>query len=148
MGAVRSLRLPEPLREELEREFATRGVKEWSAGVIDLLTEALRMRRVPGVAFTDSMLGRRAVVAGTGIDVWEVIATWQAVERDEALLREAYDWLTPAQIRAAVGYYQLYPQEIDTRLALEESWTPERARRELPFATLGPGLDATKPDQG
>lgn len=147
MSAVRSLRLPEPLREELEREFATRGVKEWSAGVIDLLTEALRMRRVPGIAFTDSILGRRAVVAGTGIDVWEVIATWQAVERDEAPLRAAYDWLTPAQIRAALGYYQQYPDEIDRRLALEESWTPERVRRELPFATLGPGLNATKPNQ-
>lgn len=147
MSAVRSLRLPEPLREELEREFATRGIKEWSTGVIDLLTEALRMRRAPGIAFTDSIIGRRAVVAGTGIDVWEVIGTWQAVGRDEAHLREAYDWLTSAQIRAALGYYQQYPEEIDRRLALEESWTPESVRREFPFATLGPSLDATKPDQ-
>jgi len=139
-SAVRSLRLPESLREELDREFATRGIREWSTGVIDLLTEAIRMRRVPGIAFADSISGRRPVLAGTGIDVWEVIATWQAVGHDEAQLREAYNWLTPAQLRAALGYHQLYPDEIDARIALDESWTPERIRRELPFASLGPGI--------
>ena len=65
-STVKSLRLPESLREELAREFATRGVREWSSGVIDLLTEALRMRRVPGIAFTDTVTGRRPVLAGTG----------------------------------------------------------------------------------
>jgi len=145
-SAVRSLRLPESLRKELDREFATRGIHEWSAGVIDLLTEAVRMRRVPGIAFADSITGRRPVLAGTGVDVWEVIATWQAVGRNEARLREAYSWLTPAQLRAALGYYQLYPDEIDGRIALDESWTPERIRQELPFASFGPGIPPGEPD--
>lgn len=144
-STVRSLRLPEPLRDELEREFATRGVREWSSGVIELLTEALRMRRVPGIAFTDSFTGRRPVLAGTGVDVWEVVATWRAVGQDEAQLGAAYDWLTPAQLRAALGYHRLYAEEIDARIALEESWTPERVRQELPFASLGPGVDPVVP---
>lgn len=147
-SAVRSLRLPELLRDELEREFALRGVREWSAGVIELLTEALRMRRVPGIAFTDGIMGRRPVLAGTGLDVWGVIATWQAVDCDETQLRAAYHWLTPAQLRAALGYYQLYPGEIDARIALDESWTPERVRQELPFASFGPGVDPAEPMGG
>jgi uncharacterized protein (DUF433 family) len=137
----RTLRLPESLEQELEREFARRGVKEWSAGVVGLLSEAVRMRRVPGIIFVDSRTGRRPVVAGTGLDVWEVIATWKAIGENEAALREAYDWLTAPQLRAALNYYALYPGEIGERLALEESWTLERVRRELPFARPGPVLE-------
>ncbi len=135
-----TIRLPAQLEQDLEREFARRGVKEWSAGVVDLLSEAVRMRRVPGIIFVDSRTGRRPVIAGTGLDVWEVIATWNALGRYEDELREAYDWLTEPQLRAALNYYALYPQEIDERVAIEKSWTPERVRRELPFASLGPVL--------
>lgn len=133
MGAPKSLRLPAPLERELEREFARRGVTEWSAGVVDMLSEAVRMRRVPGVVFVDSRTGRRPMVAGTGIDVWEVIALWRAVERDEGEFRAATDWLTEAQRLAALNYYALYPEEIDRRIAADDGWTPERARAELPF---------------
>lgn len=136
----KTIRLPEPLERELEREFAGRGVKEWSSGVVELLREAVRMRRVPGILFVDSITGRRPVIAGTGVDVWEVVASWKALGRDEEKLREAYAWLAPERLRAALGYYRLYPDEIDERIALEESWTPERVREELPFASLGPGI--------
>ncbi|CAN5902219.1 MAG: DUF433 domain-containing protein [Gemmatimonadota bacterium] len=136
----RTIRLPEQLEQDLEREFARRGVKEWSAGVVDLLSEAVRMRRVPGIIFVDSRTGRHPVIAGTGLDVWEVIATWKTLGREDEKLREAYDWLTEPQLRAALNYYAVYPQEIDDRLRIEESWTPERVRRELPFASLGPVL--------
>ena len=96
------------------------------------------MRRVPGVIFVDSSTGRRPAVAGTGLDVWEVIATWKALGQDEAKLREAYDWLTPAQLGAALAYYGRYPEEIDERIALEERWTPEEVRRASPFVAPGP----------
>lgn len=137
----RTIRLPEQLERDLEREFARRGVKEWSAGVVDLLSEAVRMRRVPGIVFSDSRTGRRPVIAGSGVEVWEVVRTWQALGRSEEQLREAYDWLTEPQLRAALNFYALYPEEIDRRIAAEESWTPERVREELPFTALGPVLD-------
>lgn len=136
----RTIRLPKPLEEDLEREFARRGVKEWSSGVVDLLQEAVRMRRVPGISFVDSITGRRPVLAGTGLDVWEIIATWKAASRDGEELRQTYHWLTPAQLRAALAYYRFYPEEINQRIALDEDWTPERIREELPFAFLGPGI--------
>ncbi len=83
----------------------------------------------------DGPPGRRAVLAGTGLDVWEVIATWKHCRGDFRLLRESYGWLTEPQLRAALGFYELYPAEIDARLEREQSWTPERVRRELPFST-------------
>ena len=134
----KTIRIPLALEQELAREFVRRGVKEWSAGVVDLLSEAVRMRRVPGIVFVDSRTGRRPVIAGAGLDVWEVIATWKAVGEDEARLRQACGWLSEPQIRAALNYYALYAEEIDKRLAMEETWTPERLRQELPFSAVGP----------
>lgn len=93
------------------------------------------MRRAPGILFADGPAGRRAVIAGTGLDVWEVIAAWQAVDEDLERLRAGYTWLTEQQLRAALSYYRLYPGAIDARLERERSWTPEKVRRELPFAT-------------
>lgn len=136
MAHPRSLRLPEQLEQEIERELQRRGVKEWSRGVVDLLTEAVRMRRVPGIVFVDSRTGRRPVVAGTGLDVWEVVAAWRALGEDEARLRHAYDWVTAPQLRAALNYYAIYPEEIDGRIEVEEAWTADRVRRELPFSAL------------
>lgn len=92
------------------------------------------MRRAPGIAFAQGPAGRRAVIAGTGLDVWEVIATWRAGGDSEEILRQSYPWLTEPQLRAALAYYQTYPAEIEARLEREAQWTPERVRREFPFA--------------
>ena len=87
-----------------------------------------------GICFVDGPTGRRAVVTGTGLDVWEVIATWKEGGESYELLRQNYPWLSEIQLRAALGYYQLYPYEIDARLEREAQLTPERAWRELPFS--------------
>lgn len=133
-GNAREFALPAQLEGELDREFARRGVRECGVGVADPLSEAVRMRRVPGIVFVDSRTGRRPMVAGTGLDVWEVVASWLAVDRDPATFRDATDWLSDAQRAAALNYYALYPEEIDARLATGAEWTPTRVRDELPFA--------------
>jgi uncharacterized protein (DUF433 family) len=130
---AKGVRIPETLDREIERESDERG-KSWSAMTAELLEEAIRMRRAPGILFADGPSGRRAVVGGTGLDVWEVISTWRDGRQDEAELRRNYPWLTEPQLRAALTYYQLYPQEIDRRLEQEAQWTPERVWREFPFA--------------
>lgn len=124
---ARMIDLPQDLEQEIAREAERRG-QTWSSVTTDLLTEAVRMRRVPGIVFGDGPTGRRAVVAGSGIDVWEVIATWQEGGRDFEQLRRNYDWLSEAQLRAALRYYELYPEEIEARLARERQWTPETIR--------------------
>ena len=130
---AKGIRISDELDQEIARESVVRG-KSWSAITNELLEEGMRMRRVPGIAFVDGPAGRRAVVAGTGLDVWEVIATWRAAGRDDEMVRQSYPWLTEPQVRAALAYYELFPTEIDARLKREAQWTPERVRRELPFS--------------
>jgi hypothetical protein len=50
-------------------------------------------------------------------------------------LKRNHEWHSKSQLRGALGYDELYPEEIHERLVREEVWTPERVRRELPFAT-------------
>jgi len=135
---TKSLRVPDALLHEIDAELQRRGLTEWSSGVIELLNEAIRMRRAPGVVFVDSLSGRRATLTGTGLEVWEIIATWLAVDRDYRRMRDAYDWLTEPQLRAAIGYYELYPKEVDARLARETQWTADQVRKELHFSTALP----------
>ena len=129
---AKGIRIPDELDRAITQESVTRG-KSWSAMTAELLEEGLRMRRAPGIVFADGAAGRRAVVAGTGLDVWEIIATWKEGETFEAL-RRSYPWLTEPQLRAALAYYEVYPSEIEVRLEREAQWTPERVWRELPFA--------------
>jgi uncharacterized protein (DUF433 family) len=121
--------LPQDLEQEIAREAERRG-QTWSSVTTDLLTEGVRMRRVPGIVFGDGPTGRRAVVAGSGIDVWEVIATWEDGSRNFEELRQNYEWLSETQLRAALRYFELYPEEIEARLQRERQWTPETIRLE------------------
>lgn len=132
MSRARGIRISDTLEREIEREAGLRG-QSFSSLTAELLHEAVRMRRVPGIVFTDGPAGRRATVAGTGLDVWEIVATWKAGDRSYDELQKNYDWLTDIQLRSALAYYKLYPAEIDARLAREETWTAERVAEEYPF---------------
>jgi uncharacterized protein (DUF433 family) len=129
---VRRIQLSEELDLEIRREAERRGMSR-SVMTSELLEEAIRTRRAPGVLFVDGPAGRRAEVAGTGLDVWEVIATWQEGDRNFCTLQQNYPWLSEPQLRAALAYYQLYPGEIDARLAREEGLNPETLWQEAPF---------------
>src|SRR6476660_8597580 len=99
--AVRDLQISDRLDKEISRESADRATT-WSAFAAELLEEALRMRHAPGIVFVEGPAGRRAALAGTGLDVWEIIATWQACAKDFRQLRGNYGWLTEPQLRAAL----------------------------------------------
>ena len=132
-STARGIRVPEGLQREIEREMEDRDVREWSTMVIELLEEAVRSRRAPGIVFVDGATGRRPIVAGSGLEVWEIVATWHEVARNYDRLRAAYDWLTEPQLRAALSYYELYGDEVDRRLEREKELTQERIESELPF---------------
>jgi len=140
MGSIqRSLSVPEELDREIARELDLRGERNWSKGALSLLDEAVRASRVPGILFVHRRDGRRPVVAFSGLEVWEIIASWkEGGERWDALL-EAYPELTEGQLRAAVAYYQAYPEEVDARPEREAYWTPERIAGELPFTQRAGG---------
>jgi uncharacterized protein (DUF433 family) len=133
---MRDLQVSDQLDQEISRESADRATT-WSALATELLEEALRMRHAPGVVFVDGPTGRRAALGGTGLDVWEIIATWRACGHDFGQLRDGYGWLTEPQLRSALAYYKMYPHEIDARLEREAQWTLERVAHDLPFTRAG-----------
>jgi uncharacterized protein (DUF433 family) len=78
--------------------------------------EGLRMDEHPGIGFADGPAGRRAILLGTGLDVWEVFATVrQPGGSVEAAAR--YLELPVSMVRAAVRYAAAFPDEIEDRLA-------------------------------
>jgi uncharacterized protein (DUF433 family) len=111
----KSIRLPKETVKEIETLASSTG-KEFSGLARDLLIEAVKMRRCPGVTFVDGPTGRRARIAGTGIDVWELIATFKGLDERYEELRETYHWLNEQQMRSALSYYALYSEEIDVRI--------------------------------
>ena len=131
-GVQKSLRLPAETIKEIE-EMAKATGQDFSNVTKDLLQEAIKMRRCPGILFSEGTSGRRARVAGTGIEVWEVIATYKSVKEDFKRLQKAYHWLSGEQLKAALGYYVIYPQEIDRIIEHNEQWNDEKVRERYPF---------------
>jgi uncharacterized protein (DUF433 family) len=131
-GIQKSLRLTPETTKEIEQMAKETG-KDFSSVTKDLLQEAIKMRRCPGILFAEGTGGRRARVAGTGIEVWEVIATYKSVKEDFKRLQKAYHWLSAEQIKAALGYYAIYPKEIDRLIVQNEEWNDEKVRDRYPF---------------
>jgi len=127
----KTLRVPEEIVKQID-ELAEISGRDFSSAAIELLSEAVKMRQCPGIVFADGPTGRRARLAGTGIDVWEVIATYKSVEQDKARLQEVYSWLSEAQLRATIGYYMTYSKEIDRIITLNERWSPAHLRKQHP----------------
>jgi uncharacterized protein (DUF433 family) len=128
----KSLRLPMETAHEIEKMARETG-RDFSAVTKDLLAESIKARRCPGVVFSDGVSGRRAKVAGSGLDVWEVVATYKSVEQDLKRLEMAYHWLTQQQLRSALGYYFSYKKEIDELIDRNKSWTNESVIGRYPY---------------
>ena len=131
-GVQKSLRLPPETTKEIEQMAKETG-QDFSNVTKDLLQEAIKMRRCPGILFAEGTSGRRARVAGTGIEVWEVNAAYKGMKEDFKRLQKAYHWLSGEQLKAALGYYRIYPQEIDRLIEQNERWNDEQVRNRYPF---------------
>lgn len=80
---------------------------------------------------------RRPALAGTRLDVWQVIETLRAHDGDVESTA-GYFAITPAQVRACVGYYADFQDEIDAYAAAEMDVAErERERREREQRVLG-----------
>lgn len=127
----KSLRVPVDVARAVEETAEATG-RDFSTMANELLTEAVKMRRCPGILFADGPSGRRARLAGTGVEVWEIIATYRSVNRTLRRLQRAYDWLAEPQLRAALGYYAAYPEEIERQIARNAAWTKARLAHHHP----------------
>jgi hypothetical protein len=85
--------------------------------VSELVEEALRMRKHPGIVFSGAPADREARVEGSGLEVWQVIEVYLACERDLGRTRQVLTHLSDRQFDAALGYYRSYTEEIDALVA-------------------------------
>ena len=134
----KSIRLPVEAVKEIEALASGTG-KDFSGIARDLLIEAVKMRRCPGITFSDGPSGRRAKIAGTGIDVWEFISTFKGLDENYKKLKKSYHWLNDQQIRAALSYYAIYPDEIDEKIARNEEITETQVINRFPFLSKTAG---------
>jgi len=132
----KSLRMPEETIKEIE-DLARASKKDFTTVANELIEEAIRVHRCPGIVFTEGVSGKRARIAGTGIEVWEVVATYRSVGEDFERLSKSYHWLTVQQLKSALGYYRVYTAEIDAIIADNEALTPEEIRKRYPFLAAG-----------
>jgi len=132
-----TLEIPDDVRDAIQ-ETVDRTGRDFTSVAGEMLSEAVKMQRVPGIVFADGASGRRARVAGTGIEVFEVIRAYRSVNEDWANPRESYHWLSEGQLRAALAYARAFPGEIEQRLRDDEYWTPERIWEQYPFTRPRP----------
>jgi uncharacterized protein (DUF433 family) len=76
------------------------------------LDEGLRRDEHPLIVFRDGSAGRRAALAGTRLDVWQVIET---VRHSDRSTHDAAEYLSIPEpwVTACVRYYAEYTTEID-----------------------------------
>jgi uncharacterized protein (DUF433 family) len=134
----KSIRLPKEAVQEIEALASATG-KDFSGIARDLIFEAVKMRKCPGVTFADGPTGRRARIAGTGIDIWELISTFKGLGENYEKLKKTYHWLRDQQIRSALSYYALYPDDIEERITRNEDITQEQVVKRFPFLSKPAG---------
>lgn len=131
--SVKSVRISDATARDIEQLRRGRRAT-FSSLASELIAEAAKARRCPGVVFADGPSGRRARIEGTGIEVWEVIASYKALGKDDKRLRKAYSRLSDRQLLAALGYYRTYSAEIEDLIEANAAVDEKGVRDRLPFA--------------
>ncbi len=125
-----SVRLEAPLLEAI-RAHAKRTGKPISRVIREMLEAGLRTQRFPGIVFVEGAAGRRAHLAGTGLDVWEVVELLQEYGSASSL-REHFPRLSAMAIQVVNAYAEAYPDEIRAFLELNTR-NPEQLKRQVPW---------------
>lgn len=121
-----SLRVDAPTLDELDRLAGQTGQSR-NALAARYITEGVRRDEFPQITFRDAALGRRAVVQGTRLDIWQVIETIRN-HGNSVVDAAAYLNLPAERVQAAVRYYAAHRDEVD-EIAAREAATAERAEQ-------------------
>jgi hypothetical protein len=84
------------------------------------LSEAEKMRRVPGIVFRDGPDGRHPYHAASGLDVVEVIRAYRRCGEDRTAFYETFESFPEDALSVAFHYYRAFPEEIDAELELDD----------------------------
>ena len=109
-----SLRLPSETRSWLQR--FSRGRATLSSMAARLLEEARRRTLFPGISFTDTPNGRRAIIEGSNTLVATVWQYQQTSHADAIALTDHFRWSLQQSI-AAISYANAFPDEVSADAA-------------------------------
>ena len=113
-GSPLSIRFP-PWLDAKVREEASLERRTLAEMVRILAEEALATRAFPSIIFVDGPTGRRATFRD-GPDVWEIVESYLASDRDPVATAESWPHLPPWKVSTAIRYYELFPTEIEARI--------------------------------
>lgn len=130
-----TLRISEETQTEVEY-LARREGRAPATLLRDLVEEGVRMRKVPGVTFVGRPPLRRAAVAGTGLDVWQLVQLYRSYAEDAERLLEDFPHLQRRHVETALAYRRAYPEEIEELIRYSERPIDE-LMREFPFIRPG-----------
>jgi len=128
-----NLRLSIGLQQRLN-DLAMRTGRPKAALIETLIDEAERERRYPGLRFRGPEWNRRACLAGTSLDVWQIVRALQDFANDADLMARKTDVSRP-QLSLALAYYSEFPDEIDSAIALDRRPLTQ-LKRQYPFIEL------------
>jgi uncharacterized protein (DUF433 family) len=126
------MRLSKRMETFVERE-AQRTGRSKGAIVEALAEEALRTRLFPGIAFKGADWERRAWVVGTALDVWQIVDAHRDIHSIERVSEGGS--ANERQIRLALDYYEMFPEEIDEAIA-DNRRPIEQLEEEFPFIAV------------
>ena len=127
----KSLRLPEDVARELDFQ-AMRQKRAFASVVEEYLREAIATRRYRHVVFVGIEGDRRAHLAGSSLDVWEIAMLLESVEGDVSRLRLLLDTTPSEQLDEALRYLHDHPEEIAQRLDINRYYSDETVQTLLP----------------
>lgn len=127
-----SMRLSRRMETLVDNE-ARRTGRSRGAIVEALAEEALRTRLFPGIAFKGADWERRAWVVGTALDVWQIVDAHRDIHSIERMAEGGS--ANERQIRLALDYYEMFPEEIDEAIA-DNRLPLEQLAEEFPFITV------------
>lgn len=121
-----SLRI-KPEADALVRSIAAEERRSRSATAAELLDEAARMRKFPGIGFRSTGSGRRAAcLLGTRFDVRRIVEIHRSVSQVDEVLD---NWpISEHQLQLALAYYKAYRSEIDTEIEDDQEAFEEATR--------------------
>ena len=129
----RSFRIASSLSERLLRRSEETGESANRLGA-RYIDEGLRIDEHPLIRFRNGAAARRAALAGTRLDVWQVIET---LHNSENSTEETAEYLSIPEtwVRACARYYAAYPEEVNAfaerehaaAVREEELWRGEQA---------------------
>ena len=119
-----TLRVTESAAAELDRAAARRGLSR-SELAERYLVEGAVQDEFPQIGFRDGALGRRAILLGTRLDVWQVLETVRSHGNSVEQASEYLD-LPAERVRTAVRYAAAHRAEVE-EIAAREAEAAARA---------------------